>query len=72
LDVQKSLFDRMGRENYIKLPKPGTNPGGVEITKEALSSLVGDGESNSISINWKRTKIEFNSYKKWVDLWRED
>jgi len=72
LKVQERLFDRIGRQDYIKLPKPGTNPRGVEITKEALSHLVGDGESKSISIHWKRTKIEFNSYKRWVDLWRED
>ncbi|MGC8900482.1 MAG: ThaI family type II restriction endonuclease [bacterium] len=30
----------MGRKNYIKLPKPGTNPGGLEITKEALLNLT--------------------------------
>lgn len=72
LNVQKRLFDRIGRHNYIKLPKPGTNPRGVEITKEALSNLVGDSGSRSIPINWQRTRIEFNSYKRWVDLWRED
>ena len=72
VDIQKRLFDRIGRHNYIKLPKPGTNPRGVEITKEALSNLVGDSESRSISINWQRTRIEFKSYKRWVDLWRED
>jgi len=72
LEVQKRLFDKIGRQNYIKLPKPGTNPRGVEITKEALSSLVEDSESKSIVIDWKRTKIDFNAYKRWVDLWRED
>jgi len=72
LDVQKRLFDRMGKQEYIKLPKPGTNPRGVEITKEALSSMAKDSGSKSISINWQRTKIEFNSYKRWVDLWREE
>jgi hypothetical protein len=72
LNVQKRLFDRLGRHNYIRLPKPRTNPRGVEITKEALSNLVGDSESRSISIDWQRTRIEFNSYKRWVDLWRED
>jgi len=72
LATQKRLFDKIGRENYIKLPKPGTNPRGVEITKEALISLVEDNESKGIIINWQRTKIEFNSYKRWVDLWRED
>lgn len=72
IDVQNRLFDRIGRHNYIKLPKPGTNPRGVEITKEALWSLVRDSESRGISINWQRSKIEFNSYKRWVDLWGED
>lgn len=72
LNVQKVLFDRIGKHNYIKLPKPGTNPRGVEITKEALSNLVGDSESRSISIHWQMTRIEFNSYRRWVDLWGED
>lgn len=71
LEVQKRLFDRIGKENYVKLPKPGTNPRGVEITKEALSSLVENSETRSIRINWQRTKIDFNPYKRWVDLWRE-
>jgi hypothetical protein len=72
LNVQKKLFDSIGRQNYIKLPKIGTNPRGVEITKEALSSLLEDPESKNISISWQRTKIEFNPYKKWVELWGED
>jgi len=72
LEVQKRLFDKMGRQNYIKLPKPGTNPRGVEISKEALSDLVEDSESRSIVIDWQRTRIDFNAYKRWVDLWRED
>ena len=72
LEVQKGLFDKIGRQNYIKLPKLGTNPRGVEITKEALSSLVKDSESKSIIINWQRTRIDFNPYKRWVDLWREN
>lgn len=72
LEAQKSLFNRIGREKYIELPKPGTNPRGVEITKEALSSLVEDNMSRRILINWQRTKIEFNLYKRWIDLWRKD
>jgi hypothetical protein len=72
LEVQKKLFDKIGRENYIKLPKSGTNPRGVEITKEALLRLVKDAESKCIVINWQKTKIDFNPYKRWIDLWRED
>lgn len=72
LEVQRRLFDKVGREKYIKLPKPGTNPRGVEITKEALLKLVGDNDTKRIEINWQRTEIEFNAYKKWIDLWKED
>ena len=72
LEVQKRLFNRIGRQNYIKLPKAGTNPRGVEFTKEALSRLVGDSECKNIVINWQRSKIDFNPYKRWVDLWGED
>jgi len=72
LEAQKKLFDRVGRNGYIKLPKPGTNPRGVEITKEALSSLVKDDLSKVIEINWQKAKIDYNPYKRWVDYWRED
>jgi hypothetical protein len=72
IKVQKKLFDKIGRREYIKLPKAGTNPRGVEITKEALVSLVEDSETKVIKINWQRKEIKFNPYKRWVDLWKED
>ncbi len=72
LDAQKRLFGEMDREDYIKLPKPGTNPRGVEITKEALSTLIKDKDSKVIEIHWQRTKIDYSPYKRWVDYWRED
>lgn len=72
VEAQQKLFDKIGRYKYIKLPKPGTNPRGVEITKEALTSLVNDNLSMSIKIKWKKTKIDYNPYKKWVDYWGED
>jgi len=72
LEIQRRLFDKIESQNYIKLPKPGTNPRGVEFTKEALLSLVGNKECKSIVINWQRIKMDFNPYKRWVDLWGED
>ncbi len=72
LEAQMKLFDKMGRNRYIKLPKPGTNPRGVEISKEALSSLVRDDLSRAIEITWQRTRIDYDPYKRWVDYWRED
>jgi len=32
----------------------------VEITKEALSSLVKDNLSKVVEINWQKTKINYN------------
>lgn len=72
LESQRRLFDKIGREKYIQLPKPGTNPRGAEITKEALSTLVRDKDAKTIEILWKKIAIEFNPYKKWVDYWEED
>jgi len=71
LGVQKRLFDKIGKGKYIKLPKPGTNPRGVEITKEALEALAKHKESRVIEIYWQKTKIDYNPYKKWVDYWEE-
>ncbi len=72
LEAQRRILNKIGRKNYIKLPKAGTNPRGVEITKEALIALIKDGETKSIPINWQRNKIEFNPYKRWVDFWKQD
>ncbi len=72
LETQERLLEKIGRERYIKLPKPGTNPRGVEISKEALSSLVLDKESKVIEIDWQKSEIDYHPYKRWVDYWKED
>ena len=71
LETQQRIFNELGRERYIKLPKPGTNPRGVEFSKEALSRLLTAPETRVIPIEWRKTKIDFNPYKRWVDYWRE-
>jgi len=72
LEVQTKVFNAIGRAAYIKLPKPGTNPRGVEITKEALEAVVTDKESKAIEIHWQRTEIDYDPYQRWVDHWREE
>jgi len=72
LFVQEFLFKKLGKEKYIKLPKPGTNPRGVEISKEAMSGLIEDKDTKKIEIVWQRREIKFNPYKRWIDLWSED
>jgi hypothetical protein len=72
LEVQRKIFREMGRDKYIKLPKPGTNPRGVEFSKEALSRLLGDEKTRKIEIAWRRKKIDYDPYRRWVDYWKED
>jgi len=70
--VQKDVFRSMGRERYFKLPKPGTNPRGVEFSKETLMKLTTHNGTKSIEIFWNRSKIEYDPYQRWVDYWKED
>lgn len=72
LEVQRRVFNTVGKAGYIKLPKPGTNPRGVEITKEALEAIAAAKESKAIEIYWQRAKIDYNPYRRWVDYWREE
>lgn len=72
LEVQLEVFNKIGRQNYIKLPKAGTNPRGVEISKEALTELINNVRTKKIIIHWNKEKIVINPYKRWVELWSED
>lgn len=68
---QVKVLNRIGRKRYIKLPKKGTNPRGVEITKEAVEALTRAKGAMKIDIDWKRIGVKYNVYDRWVDLWKE-
>lgn len=72
LEAQRRVFKELGREGYIRLPKPGTNPRGVEYSREALLRLLNDKETRVIEIFWEKQPIKFNAYQRWVDLWKQD
>lgn len=72
LNVQSDILNSIGRDNYIKLPKAGTNPRGVELRSIALKNLIGHKETLKIKINWIRKEIEFNVFKRWIELWEKD
>ncbi len=71
-EVQNTIFNKMGREEYIKLPKQGTNPRGVEISDHALRAAISNDRTKSIEINWIKESIDYNPFKRWVDLWSEN
>jgi hypothetical protein len=70
-ESQKRIFERIGRKNYIKLPKQGTNPRGVEISKKALELLAQDDETIKIDINWDRKEFHYDIYDRWIELWAD-
>lgn len=70
--VQEEIFYLLGKENYIKLPPKGTNPRGVELSSNALKKLVEHKNSKKIDITWIKEEIEFNAFKRWIDLWAQE
>ncbi|MEJ5339161.1 MAG: ThaI family type II restriction endonuclease [Aquificaceae bacterium] len=72
LSIQNSVFEELGREGYIKLPKQGTNPRGIEISANALRTCV-EKTPFKISIDWKiEGELNYNPYTRWIEIWAED
>ncbi len=70
IEAQKIVLNKVGIKKYIKLPKAGTNPRGVEITKYALNELAKNRLTKSIQIVWNKRKIDYNPYERWIDYWK--
>jgi hypothetical protein len=70
--VQKDVFNSMTRTTYIKLPKPGTNPRGVEISKEACDLLIQHKDCSSIIIHWEKQVLLYKPYQHWVKQWEQN
>jgi hypothetical protein len=71
LSVQKEIFKTLGRQRYLKMPKPGTNPRGVEFSRKALKQMLIHKNTSKIEINWVREDLDYDTYKRWVDYWAE-
>ena len=72
LEMQISVFDRMGRTRYILLPKQGTNPRGIEFSKEAMTGLINHTESRKLMISWVKPDVSYSPYQRWIDYWRDE
>jgi len=70
--AQVEILEKISKNRYIKLPKAGTNPRGVEVSQEAVELLVEHEDSRKLPVEWHREDIEYNPYKRWIDLWIED
>lgn len=70
--AQLDVLEQIGRQRYIKLPKPGTNPRGVEISVDALSLLSKHSQSRVIPILWNKLAVDYDPYDRWLDLWEKE
>jgi hypothetical protein len=71
LEVQKEVFDLIGRDRYFDMPKAGTNPRGVEFSKEAVQKMLQNQKTLKMKINWIKEDLPYNVYQRWVDFWKE-
>ncbi|MCK4546545.1 MAG: ThaI family type II restriction endonuclease [Candidatus Eisenbacteria sp.] len=72
VEAQRGVIQHLSSERYFKLPKPGTNPRGVEISREAMRALVEHGLTKKIEIEWRRPTDKYDPYERWVENWRID
>jgi len=78
LQAQREVFERMGRENYLKTPRHGTNPRGVEISSKAVKALIEHPLTKTLVINWQRPpeletkEARLIPYKQWLPYWQSD
>lgn len=70
--VQNDVFKKIRRNNYIKLPKPGTNPRGVELSLNAIQELLKHYNTLKIPIDWNKEGVEFKPFKRWIELWEQE
>lgn len=71
LETQKEILKKLGKNRYLKLPKEGTNPRGIELSKEALIELMHHKNSKCITVHWEKERLDYNIYKRWVDEWQK-
>lgn len=72
LQAQLEVFREMGRQRYLRPPKPNTNPRGVEISGEALRRLLCHSQTRCIDIDWRKSEeISYDPYTRWIGYWEK-
>lgn len=78
LQAQQEVFESLGREQYLKLPRRGTNPRGVEISSTAMRALIEHPLAKTLPIDWQRPtdldakEVLLAPYKRWLRYWQSD
>ena len=70
-EVQLAVFYKLGKANYLKMPKADTNPRGIEFTKNAINEMLNSNRTKKILIKWNKDGQNYNVYARWIDYWKE-
>ncbi len=72
VEAQRAIFDSLGRHAYLKPPKPGTNPRGVEVTSEAMRQIIHHDLARGIPISWQKPEGQYDPFSRWIEYWSLD
>ncbi len=70
--AQESVFEELGPSQFMLLPKRGTNPRGVEISRLAMEKLAHHPTCLIIPINWHKSQLQVDPFARWLELWEKD
>jgi hypothetical protein len=78
LQAQREIFEQLGKERYLRIPKPGTNPRGVDISSVAVEALLKHRSTKALTIAWSppdnltAEELRLAPYKRWLQYWQEE
>lgn len=64
--TQTDIFNKIGVENYLKLPNNLSNERGVILSKTAYELLTQDKSTFTIPILWNKQLIYINPIERWI------
>ncbi len=76
VEAQQDVLNNMKRSEYLKLPKQGTNPRGVELSRAAAKQVLAHPKTQLLPIEWRTTKTREElierSLLQWIELWQQE
>jgi hypothetical protein len=78
LQAQREIFEQLGKERYLRIPKRGTNPRGVDISSVAVEALLKHPSTKALTIAWSppdnltAEELRLAPYKRWLQYWQEE
>ena len=70
--LQENTLKDIGTERYMRLPKPNTNPRGIDMSSEALEILTQSSTTLTLPILWQKEKTTYRPYQRWIQLWQAE